>query len=190
MASSLVSSDASYESYTDTTATPNEALALDDDGNDSDGSGSSEESGSLAGSLSTTDAIDLADGNLLGADKLIELSSQIPELAIATLSLANNNLVDPEVVQMYNDDSHSNRGILTFAGALAEHKTITSLDISVNNLGVKGQSGIVALAKAVQSGFLKSLDMSNNQILGMKNVRDGGEGGVVGEEERVPPVPV
>ena len=110
------------------------------------------EEGSLAESLSTTDVIDMSDGNLVGPDRLVDLANQMTEFAITTLQLSNNSLVDMEEEQKYNDDSHCNRGILAFAKALQSHTTITNLDLSQNNLGGKGQSGLVALAKAVESG--------------------------------------
>ena len=95
----------------------------------------------------------------------------MPQFAISTLTISNNAFVDPDAPQQYNDDTHSNRGVLAFAEALRGHKTITSLDISENNLGCKGQSGLVALAGAVCEGRIVTLDVSNNAILGVKGVR-------------------
>ena len=45
------------------------------------------------------------------------------------------------------------------------------MDVSDNNLGVKGQSGIVALADAIKVGKLLSMDLSNNTLLGLKSQR-------------------
>ena len=182
MSSSLVSSDGGSFATSNTdsffASNSNAAPSGNPAGAHEESSSGEEESdddgSSLAQSLSTTDAIELSDGQLQGADKLINLSEQIPELAIATLSLSNNNLVDPAEVQKYNDDSYCNRGILKFAAALSTHRSITSLDLSMNNLGVKGQSGLVAVANAAKNGVLKTLDLSANQILGPKNVRYDG----------------
>lgn len=145
-------------------------VASNDDGEEEEEESSDEET-SLAESLSTQDAIDFSDGNLLGPDRLADLAVQIKEFAVTTLTLSNNGFVDLEEKQQYNDDSHCNRGILAFAKALETHTTITSLDMSQNNLGVRGQSGLVALAKSVTSGVLQSLDVSNNTILGLKGMR-------------------
>lgn len=129
---------------------------------------------SFASSLSATDAIDMSDGALSTPSKLIELTKQLPELAVTTLVLSNNSFVSLDEVQQFNDDSFTNRAILALADALKVHQTITSLDLADNNLGVKGQSGIVALGDAIMKGKLLSLDISDNQILGLKNQRYDG----------------
>ncbi|GMH73636.1 hypothetical protein TrST_g7182 [Triparma strigata] len=144
------------------------------DAGDSDEDDDEYEEGSLASSLSQQDSIDLSDGQLSGPEKLMELAAQINEFAITSLVLANNGFVDENELQEYNDDSHCNRGILAFAKGLRGHKTITSVDLSDNNLGCKGQSGLVALADAVTTGNLQMLDISSNHILGMKGVRYDG----------------
>ncbi|GMH65777.1 hypothetical protein TL16_g04278 [Triparma laevis f. inornata] len=152
----------------------------ENDANDSLDAGESDdedddyEEGSLASSLSQQDSIDLSDGQLSGPKKLMELAQQINEFAITSLLLANNGFVDPDELQEYNDDTHCNRGILAFAHGLHGHKTITNLDLSDNNLGCKGQSGLVALAGAVSTGNLQMLDISSNHILGTKGVRYDG----------------
>jgi hypothetical protein len=102
---SLMSSEGSYE----TSSSISPTNIVDDDFGENDDDDEEEydssEENSLASSLSTSDHIDLSGGNLLGADKLVSLSGQIAELAIATLTLSGNNFVDPDEKQMYNDVS-------------------------------------------------------------------------------------
>jgi len=148
------------------TAASNDIVSNDD--------GESDDDSSFVGSLSTTDAIDLSSGQLQGPEKLMDFSSQISGLSITSLSLSGNNFVDPSEKQKYNDDRFSNRGPLALAAALADHQTVTSVDVSENSLGAKGQSGIVALARASGMGVIKVLDVGNNQMLGPKGNRYDG----------------
>jgi len=143
----------------------------DDNSNDND---YDDDLGSFASSLSATDAIDVSDGGLPNPDRLIELTRQIPELAVTSLILSNNSFVNVDEVQKFNDDKYSNRAVITLAEGLKTHQTITNLDISENNLGVKGQSGIVALGEAIKEGKLVSIDLSNNVLLGVKSQRYDG----------------
>ena len=107
---------------------------------------------SLASSVSATEELDLSDNQLTTPQTLIDLSSKISQFAVTSLILSNNSFVLVEEHQQYNDDKFSNRGIVALADALKIHQTITNLDLSDNNLGVKGQTGIVAIAKAIESG--------------------------------------
>jgi len=107
---------------------------------------------SLASSVSATEELDLSDNQLTTPQTLIDLSSKISQFAVTSLILSNNSFVLVKEHQQYNDDKFSNRGIVALADALKIHQTITNLDLSDNNLGVKGQTGIVAIAKAIETG--------------------------------------
>jgi len=54
----------------------------------------------LAGSLSTQDAIDMSDGNMLGPERLLDLAQQMSEFAVTTLTLSNNGFVDLDEKQV------------------------------------------------------------------------------------------
>ena len=95
----------------------------------------------------------------------IALSAAMPTASLRNLNL-EYNFIGAASCDTRRDTSHNDvlEGFQALGSALKQNITLTSLNVSSNRMGPKGAA---AFADGMANGSLRTLDLSNNEVVGV-----------------------